>query len=69
MAKAVKTAAPSDAIAAGVADYIVTDKAPEKVAGRRVQKGDRLTLTDEQALFEEMSGHIAKVPTPAPKAD
>lgn len=64
MAKTSKTATP-DPIDTGAKDYLVTDKAPSKVAGRRVEPNDRLTLTDDQARFEEISGHIVLAPASA----
>lgn len=70
MAKATKTTAVPEPIAAGVTEYEVTDKAPPKVAGRRVQVGDKLTLTDDQARFEETAGHIRKAAvTAAPMSE
>ena len=42
--------------------YIVTEKAPEWVAGRRVKPGDILTLTDQQAEYEVMRGLIEPAP-------
>ena len=53
----------------GTEDYIVTEKAPPKVAGRRVQPGDTLSLTDNQARFEEQVGHIRKVASATAKAE
>lgn len=43
---------------AGRSAYIVTDKAPMRVAGRRVKVGDRLLLTADEALSEVMAGHV-----------
>ena len=43
---------------AGHSAYIVTDKAPMRVAGRRVAAGDRLLLSDAEALSEQTAGHI-----------
>lgn len=37
-------------------NYIVTETAPEWVAGRRVMPGDVLALTDEQAAYEVARG-------------
>lgn len=42
----------------GASAYIVTEKAPMRVAGRRVKAGDRLLLTDGEALSEVMAGHV-----------
>ena len=38
----------------------VTELAGPRVAGRRVKAGDVLDLTDEEALFEETMGTIAR---------
>lgn len=43
---------------AGQPVYIVTDKAPPYVAGRKVEPGQTLQLTSEQALFEVTAGHL-----------
>ena len=70
MAKTSKTPATLEPLAADEKEYVVTDKAPSKVAGRRVEPNDRLTLTDDQARFEEISGHIVLAPaSAAPKVD
>lgn len=55
----------AQATPAGDRAYIVTNKAPPKVAGQRVQEGDHLTLTEDQARFEEIAGHIVKAPAEA----
>lgn len=65
MAKARKIATAPTPDQIGVHDYVVTEKAPEKIAGILVQPGDPLTLTDEQAAFDELAGHIRKVPVKA----
>ncbi|WP_137136617.1 hypothetical protein [Rhizobium sp. FKY42] len=38
--------------------YVVSDKAPPRVAGRRVQAGDVLRLTEEEARGELLALHI-----------
>ena len=38
--------------------YVVSDKAPPRVAGRRVQAGDVLQLTEEEARAELLALHI-----------
>lgn len=63
MAKKPATSAP--ALPSGMQVYIVTENAPPKVAGKSVQPGDELTLTDAQARFEEISGHIRLKAPPA----
>jgi hypothetical protein len=52
----------------GKTAYIVTDKAPQRVAGRRVEAGDQIRLTEAEALSEEMAGHILPA-TDAPSKD
>ncbi|TPQ52398.1 hypothetical protein C2U72_03415 [Prosthecomicrobium hirschii] len=54
--------------------YRVTEAAPPRVAGRAVQAGDVLDLTEPAARFELLAGHLiaepadpgAPVETPAP---
>lgn len=41
--------------------YTVTDRAPPKVAGRRVQAGDVLDLSETEARHEVLAGHIRAV--------
>ncbi|CDZ61394.1 Hypothetical protein NGAL_HAMBI2605_14820 [Neorhizobium galegae bv. orientalis] len=67
MAKAttVKTAIET---ADGKLSYVVTDKAPPRVAGRRVEAGDQIRLSETEALSEEMAGHILPA-TDAPSKD
>ncbi len=38
--------------------YVVTDKAPARVAGRRVMTGDKLELTEYEARAELQQLHI-----------
>lgn len=38
--------------------YTVTETAPPRVAGRRVQAGDTIELTDTAARYEFQAGHI-----------
>jgi len=68
MAKAT-TVKTSIASADGKTAYVVTDKAPPRVAGRRVQLGDQIRLTEAEALSEEMAGHILQAPADAPSKD
>lgn len=42
----------------GRSDYVVTEKAPMRVAGRRVQAGDVLQLTEAEARGELLALHI-----------
>lgn len=42
----------------GRSDYVVTDKAPIRVAGHRVQAGDVLHLTEAEARGELLALHI-----------
>lgn len=62
MAKAVKMIAAPAAQAAtgsdGTMDYIVAEKAPPRVAGRRVKAGETIRLTEEQARSELLALHI-----------
>lgn len=43
--------------------YIVTEKAGPKVAGRRVQVGDTLELSENAARTELLAGVIAPAPS------
>ena len=45
------------------AAYVVTENAPPRVAGRPVQPGQVLALTEAEALYEALTGAI--VPRPA----
>lgn len=47
--------------------YIVTDKAGPKVAGRRVQSGETIELTENAARGELLAGAI--VPEPPASTD
>lgn len=38
--------------------YVVTEIAPARIAGRRVQAGDTIELTDTAARYEKTAGHI-----------
>lgn len=42
----------------GKKDYVVTETAPTRVAGRRVKVGDTLRLSEHEALAEELAQHI-----------
>lgn len=42
----------------GKRDYVVCEKAPPRVAGRRVHAGDHLRLTETEALGELLALHI-----------
>lgn len=68
MAKASKTAPAPAPFQTGEQDYVVTEKAPEKVAGRHVQPGDTIRLTDEQARYDEQARHIRKAAPAAPSS-
>lgn len=70
MAKALKPASetPSAAVSPnddGRSAYVVTDKAPTRVAGRRAQVGDVLRLTEEEARAELLALHIRPEGLPA----
>lgn len=43
----------------GRIEYTVTDRAPSRVAGRRVKPGDTLRLTEDEARGELLALHIA----------
>lgn len=45
----------------GKKDYVVTETAPARVAGRRVKAGDTLRLSEHEALAEELAQHISPV--------
>ena len=50
--------------------YRVTNAAPPRVAGRAVQAGDVLDLTEPAARFELLAGHLIAEPAdPAAVAD
>lgn len=49
-------------------EYIVTEKAGSTVAGRRVAKGDILTLTPSQAEYERLLGTIIEASAPQKEA-
>lgn len=63
MAKAVKNTVPAEAqiSADGRSDYVVTETAPIRVAGRRVKAGDVLRMTDDEARGELLALHITPV--------
>lgn len=42
----------------GKKDYVVTETAPARVAGRRVKAADTLRLSEYEALAEELAQHI-----------
>ncbi|WP_311272385.1 MULTISPECIES: hypothetical protein [unclassified Rhizobium] len=42
----------------GRAEYQITKDAPLRVAGRRVKAGDKLRLTEDEALAELIALHI-----------
>lgn len=66
MAKSAKpTAAAVSPSADETSAYIVTDTAPMRVAGRRVAAGDRLVLSEAEALSERTAGHIRPEGLPA----
>lgn len=74
MAKAIKPA--SETVSAAVSPdadgrsaYVVTDKAPMRVAARRVQAGDVLQLTEEEARGELLALHIRPENLPAKAKD
>lgn len=56
-------AAPSEV---GAKIYVVTEKAPPRVAGKRVKAGDSITLTDDQARGELLALHIRPEAVKAP---
>lgn len=45
----------------GKLKYLVTEKAPIEVAGRRVKAGDVLSLTEPVARYEVLQGFLAPV--------
>ncbi|PZP72857.1 hypothetical protein [Agrobacterium sp. MS2] len=57
-ASASSGAAPVSPLPAGLEDYIVNEAAPSHVAGRRVEKGQTITLSEEQARGELLAQHI-----------
>lgn len=44
-------------------DYVVQPDAPARIAGKRAKPGDIVTLSEDEARYELLMGHIA------PKAD
>lgn len=70
MAKATRPASETPAAAVSPNDdgrsaYVVTDKAPMRVAGRGVKVGDVLQLTEEEARAELLALHIRPEGLPA----
>jgi len=63
---AVETAAVSAPVETGTKSYLVTEKAPPRVAGKRVKAGDSITLTDDQARAELLALHIRPEAIEAP---
>ncbi len=63
--------APVSPPAEGTSDYIVTDKAPPRVAGRRVVTGQTIRLSEAEARGELLALHIllAGVPETAPEGN
>ncbi|QLP98509.1 MAG: hypothetical protein HZY79_15560 [Rhodoblastus sp.] len=57
----------------GRADYVVTERAGPRVAGRLVKPGDRLRLTAAEADYHLAAGEIivakSAAPSDAPAAD
>lgn len=49
-------------------DYIVTETAPPRVAGRLVLPGDTVQLTDDEARLEVLNGSIRLPDEAAPVA-
>lgn len=54
----VDTAAAAAPVETGAKTYVVKEKAPPRVAGKRVKAGDSITLTDDQARAELLALHI-----------
>lgn len=75
MAKTTKPAkrepAPVSPAPDGTSDYIVSDNAPPRVAGRRVVKGQTIRLSEAEARGELLALHIllAGVPETAPEGN
>jgi hypothetical protein len=55
--------------ASGATTYLVTDTAPPRVAGKRVQAGDSITLTEDQARGELLAMHIRPPAADAPASN
>lgn len=64
----VETEAVAAPVETGAKTYVVTEKAPPRVAGKRVKAGDSITLTDDQARGELLALHIRPEGV-APKAE
>lgn len=62
----VETAAAAAPVEGGAKTYVVTEKAPPRVAGKRVKAGDSITLTDDQARAELLALHIRPEAVEAP---
>lgn len=54
----VETEAVAAPVETGAKTYLVTEKAPPRVAGKRVKAGNSITLTDDQARAELLALHI-----------
>ena len=63
---AVETEAVAAPVETGAKSYLVTEKAPPRVAGKRVKAGDSITLTDDQARAELLALHIRPEAVEAP---
>jgi propanediol dehydratase small subunit len=66
---AVETAAVAAPVETGAKTYVVTEKAPPRVAGKRVKAGDSITLTDDQARAELLALHIRPEAVEAPASN
>jgi hypothetical protein len=64
----VETAAAAP-VETGTKTYVVTEKAPPRVAGKRVKAGDSLPLTDDQARGELIALHIRPEAVEPPAAN
>ncbi len=64
-----KTETPVEAQRDQIPSYVVTELAPGRVAGQRVSNGDVITLTDDQARSELLSGHIRPADVEGKKAE
>lgn len=62
----VETETVAVSVETGAKTYVVTEKAPPRVAGKRVKAGDSITLTDDQARGELLALHIRPEAVEAP---
>lgn len=60
---------PTVPAASGSANYVLSEDAPPYIAGKRREKGEVFALTESEARFELLAGHIQPaINTPSTEA-